>query len=61
MTFYKLYDYKTKQDIHLNPNTIEYYVYNDTYVEIYLLSQEYLCTDKLDFMNMLFLEGGKEY
>ena len=61
MTFYKLYDHKTKQDIHLNPNTIAYYVYYDTYVEIYLLSQECFCIDKLDFMNMLFLEGGQEY
>ena len=61
MTFYKLFDYETKQDIYLNPNTIAYYVYNDTYVEIYLSSQEYLRTDKSDFMNMIFLDGGKEY
>lgn len=61
MTFYKLFDYETNQDVYLNPNTIAYYVYNDTYVEIYLLSQEYLRTDKLDFMNMIFLQGGKEY
>lgn len=61
ITFYKLFDYETKQDVYLNPNTIAYYAYNDTYVEIYLLSQQYLRTDKLDFMNMIFLEGGKEY
>lgn len=61
MTFYKLYDYETNQDIYLNPNAIEYYVYNDTRVEIYLLSDGYILADKLDFMNMLFLEGGKEY
>lgn len=61
MTFYKLFDYKTKQDVYLNPITIAYYVYNDTYVEIYLLSQDYMRADKLDFMNMIFLEGGREY
>lgn len=61
MTFYKLYDYETNQDIYLNPNAIEYYVYNDTRVEIYLLSDGYMLADKLDFMNMLFLEGGQEY
>lgn len=61
MTFYKLFDYKTKQDVYLNPNTIAYYVYIDKYVEIYLLSQEYMRADKLDFMNMIFLLGGREY
>lgn len=58
MTFYKLYDYETNQDIYLNPNAIEYYVYNDTRVEIYLLNG-YILADKLDFIKMLFLEGGK--
>lgn len=61
MTFYKLFDYETKQHVYLNPKTIAYYSYNDTYVEMYLLSQEYMRTDKLDFMNMIFLDGGKEY
>lgn len=61
MTFYKLFDYKTNQDVYLNPYAISYYVYNDTYVEIYLLSQDYMCVDKLDLMNVIFLEGGKEY
>lgn len=58
MTFYKLYDYETNQDIYLNPNAIKYYVYNDTRVEIYLLDG-YMLADKLDFMKMLFLDGGK--
>lgn len=61
MTFFKLFDYKTKQDVYLNPNTIAYYVYIDKHVEIYLLSQEYMRADKLDFMNMMFLSGGREY
>ena len=61
MTFYKLFDYRTKQDVYLNPNTIVYYVYNHTYVEIYLLSREHITVDKSDFENMMILEGAIEY
>ena len=49
MNFYKLLDIELGSNVYINPKSIVYYVYHDTYV------------DKSDFTNMLILEGVDEY
>ena len=61
MNFYKLLDIELGSDVYINPKSIEYYVYRDTYVEVYLHTQQYMHVDKSDFTNMLILEGVDEY
>lgn len=61
MTFFKLFDVECELDVYLNPKSIEYYVYNETNVEIYLKSKEYIHVDKSDFTNMLIMKGIDEY
>ena len=61
MNFYKLLDIELGLDVYINPKSIEYYVYNDTYVEVYLHTQQYMHVDKSDFTNMMILEGVDEY
>lgn len=61
MNFYKLLDTECGLDVYINPKAIEYYVYHETTVEIYLCSKEYMYVDKSDFINMMILEGAREY
>ena len=61
MNFYKLLDIELGSNVYINPKSIVYYVYNDTYVEVYLHTQQYVHVDKSDFTNMLILEGVDEY
>ena len=61
MNFYKLLDIELGSNVYINPKSIEYYVYHDTYVEVYLHTQQYMHVDKSDFTNMLILEGVDEY
>ena len=61
MNFYKLLDIELGSDVYINPKSIVYYVYHDTYVEVYLYTQQYIHVDKSDFTNMLILEGVDEY
>ena len=61
MNFYKLLDIELGSDVYINPKYIQYYVYHETSVEIYLLSKEFIHVDKSDFTNMLILEGVNEY
>ena len=61
ITFYKLLDVECGLDVYLNPKSIEYYVYKDKYVEIYIKPQKYMHVDKSDFENMLIFEGIDEY
>ena len=61
MTFYKLFDVECELDVYINPKSIEYYVYHEKKVEIYLKSKEYMHVDKSDFEKMLILEGIDEY
>ena len=61
MNFYKLLDIELGSDVYINPKSIVYYVYHDTYVEVYLHTQQYIHVDKSDFTNMLILEGVDEY
>ena len=61
MRFYKLLDVECRLDVFINPKSIEYYVYHDKKVEIYLHSKEYMYVDKSDFENMMILEGVDEY
>ena len=61
MNFYKLLDIELGLDVYINPKSIEYYVYHDTYVEVYLHTQQYMHVDKSDFTNMMILEGVDEY
>ena len=61
MNFYKLLDIECGVDVYINPKSIEYYVYRDTYVEVYLHAKQYMHVDKSDFTNMLILEGVDEY
>ena len=61
MNFYKLLDTKYGLDVYINPKSIEYYVYHESSVEIYLHSKKFLHVDKSDFTNMLILEGVNEY
>ena len=61
MNFYKLLDTKYGLDVYINPKYIQYYVYHESSVEIYLHSKKFLHVDKSDFTNMLILEGVNEY
>ena len=61
MNFYKLLDTKYGLDVYINPKSIEYYVYHESSVEVYLHSKNFLHVDKSDFTNMLILEGVNEY
>ena len=61
MNFYKVLDTECGLDVYINPKSIEYYIYNETSVEIYLHSKEYMNVDKSDFTNMMVLEGAREY
>ena len=61
MTFYKLLDIKSGLHVYVNPKYIQYYVYHETSVEIYLYSKVFMYVDKSDFTNMLILEGVDEY
>ena len=61
MSFYKLLDIELGSHVYINPKSIVYYVYNDTYVEVYLHTQQYMHVDKSDFTNMMILEGVDEY
>ena len=61
MNFYKLLDTKYGLDVYINPKSIEYYVYHEASVEIYLHSKTFLHVDKSDFTNMMILEGVNEY
>ena len=61
MNFYKLLDTKSGLNVYVNPKYIQYYVYHETSVEIYLHSKVFMYVDKSDFTNMLILEGVDEY
>lgn len=61
MNFYKLLDIELGSHVYINPKSIEYYVYHETSVEVYLHTQQYMHVDKSDFTNMLILEGVNEY
>ena len=61
MNFYKLYDVKNGDNVYVNPKSLEWYIYHEKYVEINLSSGDYLTVSKLDFENMMQLEGAKEY
>ena len=61
MIFYKLLDIELGSDVYINPKSIVYYVYHDTYVEVYWHTRQYMHVDKSDFTNMLILEGVNEY
>lgn len=61
MTFYKLLDVVSGHNVYTNPKAIDYYIYLPKKVEIHLKSQDYFYVDKVDFHNMMTLEGVDEY
>lgn len=61
MRFYKIYDVMNDDTIYVNSESLEYYTYNEKYVELNLSSGDYIHADKSDFENMMFLEGAREY
>ena len=65
MKFFKLRDISTNYDIYVNPKHIELYVYhkndNVEYVEIRFTSGQYAEVNISDFVNMMVLEGAREY
>ena len=60
MRFYKLTSVTTGDDYYINPNMIEFYRYSDDYVMVYV-NKTRLDVSKIDFTNMLILEGVDEY
>ena len=60
INFYKLTDLQTQQEVYVNPNTIEYYMYFKDYVQIETSSM-YMHVSLDDFNNMMILEGNEEY
>ena len=61
MTFYKLKDVKNDDEVYVNAESIEWYIYHEKYVEINLSSGDYLTVNKSDFEYMMGLEGAREY
>ena len=63
MRFYKLTSVTTGDDYYINPNMIEFYRYSqdsDDCVMVYV-NKTRLNVSKIDFTNMLILEGVDEY
>ena len=60
MRFYKLTSVTTGDDYYINPNMIEFYRYPDDCVMVYV-NKTRLNVSKIDFTNMLILEGVDEY
>ena len=60
MRFYKLTSVSTGDDYYINPNKIEFYRYSDDCVMVYV-NKTRLDVSKVDFTNMLILEGVDEY
>ena len=60
MRFYKLTSVTTGDDYYINPNMIEFYSYSDDCVMVYV-NKTRLNVSKIDFTNMLILEGVDEY
>ena len=54
MTFYKIYDVMNDDTVYVNSESLEYYTYNEKYVELNLSSGDYIHADKSDFENMMF-------
>lgn len=61
MNFYKLLDIEIMSDVYINPKSIEYYIYHEKTVALYLRTKEFMYVDKSDFENMMFLENNKEF
>lgn len=69
MKIFKLRDISTNYDIYVNPKHIELYVYHNNnnnnngveYVEIRFTSGQYAEVNISDFVNMMVLEGAREY
>ena len=60
MTVYKLTDIITSQETYVNPNSIEYYMYEEGFVQIETSSM-YMRVSYLEFNNMRLLEGMNEH
>ena len=60
MNFYKLTDIITHDEIYLNPKKINFYVYTNDGVMIDTDSIR-IEVSKVDFTNMMILEGVDEY
>ena len=61
MNFYKLTLVEDGKDIYVNPKSIMGYIYEDNNVDIFLNGGDYITVDKSDFVNMMILEGAREY
>lgn len=60
MTFYKLKDVKNGDEVYVNAESLEWYIYHEKYVEINLSSGDYITVPKSEFENMMLMEGAKE-
>ena len=63
MRFYKLTSVTTGDDYYINPSMIEFYrysQYSDDCVMVYV-NKTRLDVSKIDFTNMMILEGVDEY
>ena len=60
MYFYKFKEIDSGQEVYVNPKAIEYYMYVKDYVQIETSSM-YMHVSKSEFINMMMLEGAREY
>ena len=60
MNFYKLTDIEIGEEIYINPNFINFYMYTNDGVLIDIVSTR-IEVNKADFENMMFQEGAKEW
>ena len=60
MRFYKLTSVSTGEDYYIRPDLIDYYKYTDEGVLLRINNMR-LEVSKVDFTNMLILEGVDEY
>ena len=58
MNFYKLTDIEIDEEIYINPNFINFYMYTNDGVLIDTVSTR-IEVNKADFENMMFQEGAK--
>ncbi|MDO5793485.1 MAG: hypothetical protein Q4Q00_04720 [Turicibacter sp.] len=60
MNFYKLTDIEIDEELYVNPNFINFYMYTNDGVLIDTASTR-IEVNKADFENMMFHEGAKEW
>ena len=60
MKYYRLIDIENGDELYVNPNIIDFYIYTNKGVLIHT-NKYTMHVDKSDFTNMMIIEGVNEY